>query len=260
MPKPLARALPMTLATLTPATLHSGQATSRTVRTASLHASQPAENTSMTAMNRSSQRVPPIWTRYQGIESSVGRPVDSIPWYRGDRARQPATRNKTRKVRARMPPSRPRLRQIRRPRTPLPGLTRKTAERPPHTPSPHGPTTRPGRTSQYRRMLEEKQKLRFNYCLTEHQLRRAFEAARKQPGPPGMNLLALLERRLDSIVFRLGLAPTIPAARQLISHGHVEVNSARHDRPGYLALVGDSISLSSRGIRSFTQRTGADPK
>jgi len=109
-------------------------------------------------------------------------------------------------------------------------------------------------------MLEEKQKLRFNYCLTEHQLRRAFEAARKQPGPPGMNLLALLERRLDSIVFRLGLAPTIPAARQLISHGHVEVNSARHDRPGYLALVGDSISLSSRGIRSFTQRTGADPK
>ena len=109
-------------------------------------------------------------------------------------------------------------------------------------------------------MLEEKQKLRFNYCLTEHQLRRAFEAARKQPGSPGMNLLALLERRLDSIVFRLGLAPTIPAARQLISHGHVEVNGGRLDRPGYLAVVGDSISLSSRATRSFTQRTGADPK
>jgi len=109
-------------------------------------------------------------------------------------------------------------------------------------------------------MLEEKQKLRFNYCLTEHQLRRAFEAARKQPGSPGMNLLALLERRLDSIVFRLGLAPTIPAARQLISHGHVEVNGGRLDRPGYLAVVGDSTSLSSRATRSFTQRTAADPK
>src|SRR5690606_37582594 len=155
-------------------------------------------------------RVPGICTRYQGIESSAVRPVDSIPWYRGDHPGQPVIRINTRKAQARMPPSRPRLRQIRRLGPPLPGLTRKSAERRPHPPGAHGPTARPGRTSQYRRMLEEKQKLRFNYCLTEHQLRRAFEAARKQPGSPGMNLLALLERRLDSIVFRLGLAPTIP--------------------------------------------------
>lgn len=70
----------------------------------------------------------------------------------------------------------------------------------------------------------EKQKVRFNYGITERQLRNTLAAASRMPGRTGDNVLILLERRLDNIVFRLGFAPTIPAARQLVSHGHVLVN------------------------------------
>jgi Ribosomal protein S4 and related proteins len=91
----------------------------------------------------------------------------------------------------------------------------------------------------FRRLLEEKQKVRFNYGVTETQLRRYFAEAQRLPGKTGDNLLALLERRLDNTVFRLGFAPTIPAARQLVSHGHVRVNGKE----------GRSRELSGRGGR-----------
>lgn len=143
-----------------------------------------------------------------------------------------------------MPKSRPRLKIVRRFGIQLPGLTRKSAEKKPYPPGQHGQAkTGRRKTSEYRRLLEEKQKVRFNYGVSEGQLRRYMGIARKMAGKTGDNLLAVLERRLDNVVFRMGFAPTIPAARQLVSHGNVRVNGKRNDRPSYLTESGDEISI-----------------
>jgi len=142
-----------------------------------------------------------------------------------------------------MPAHRPRLKIVRRLGVQLPGLTRKDAERRPFPPGQHGQGPSRRKKSDFRRRLEEKQKVRFQYGVTEVQLRRTFAAAIKDPGKTGDNLLARLERRLSNVVFRLGFAPTIPAARQLVSHGHVHVNGSRVDRPSYLVTSGDMISM-----------------
>ena len=153
-----------------------------------------------------------------------------------------------------MPKSRPRLKIIRRFGIQLPGLTRKSAEKKPYPPGQHGQSTAKRRkTSEYRRLLEEKQKVRFNYGVSEGQLRRYMGIARKMPGKTGDNLLAVLERRLDNVVFRMGFAPTIPAARQLVSHGNVRVNGKRNDRPSYLAESGDEISMATGKTRERVQ-------
>lgn len=148
-----------------------------------------------------------------------------------------------------MPIHRPRLKILRRLRTQLPGLTRKSVGDDALPPGAHGGTRSRRRPSAHRLRLEEKQKVRFNYGLTERQLRRALATARRQPGRVGENLLALMERRLDNVVFRLGLAPTVPAARQLVVHGHVEVDGGRVDRPGYLLRVGQTVALSESARR-----------
>ncbi len=149
-----------------------------------------------------------------------------------------------------MPKSRPRLKIVRRFGIQLPGLTRKSAEKKPYPPGQHGQAkTGRRKTSEYRRLLEEKQKVRFNYGVSEGQLRRYMGIARKMPGKTGDNLLAVLERRLDNVVFRMGFAPTIPAARQLVSHGNVRVNGKRNDRPSYLTESGDEISLATGKTR-----------
>jgi len=143
-----------------------------------------------------------------------------------------------------MPKSRPRLKIIRRFGVQLPGLTRKSAEKKPYPPGQHGQSkTGRRKTSEFRRLLEEKQKVRFNYGVSEGQLRRYLGLARKMAGRTGDNLLAVLERRLDNVVFRMGFAPTIPAARQLISHGNVRVNGKKLDRPSYLAESGDQVAV-----------------
>lgn len=143
-----------------------------------------------------------------------------------------------------MPKSRPRLKILRRFGVQLPGLTRKSAEKKPYPPGQHGQSkTGRRKTSEFRRLLEEKQKVRFNYGVSEGQLRRYMALARKLPGRTGDNLLAVLERRLDNVVFRMGFAPTIPAARQLVSHGNVRVNGKRVDRPSYLTESGDEVSI-----------------
>jgi len=153
-----------------------------------------------------------------------------------------------------MPKSRPRLKIIRRFGIQLPGLTRKSAEKKPYPPGQHGQSTAKRRkTSEYRRLLEEKQKVRFNYGVSEGQLRRYMGIARKMPGKTGDNLLAVLERRLDNVVFRMGFAPTIPGARQLVSHGNVRVNGKRNDRPSYLAESGDEISIATGKTRERVQ-------
>src|SRR5689334_25177303 len=152
-----------------------------------------------------------------------------------------------------MPVRRPRLKVLRRLGVQLPGLTRKDTGRRPHPPGQHGLPAAGGRgrrkTSEYRRLLEEKQKVRFNYGITEAQLRKYLERAQRMPGKTGENLLALIERRLDNVVFRLGFTPTIPAARQLVSHGHVRVNGRRVDRVSYLVSPGDVVSLPPGRVR-----------
>lgn len=135
----------------------------------------------------------------------------------------------------------PRLRIVRR-LGELPGLTRKKTKRT-ERPGQHGKQSR--KPSDYAIRLEEKQKLRFNYGLSEKQLIRYVKRARTLKGPTGRILLELLEMRLDNIVFRLGFAPTIPSARQLISHGHFVVNGKRINIPSYECCIGDKINVSN---------------
>ena len=145
-----------------------------------------------------------------------------------------------------MPHRGARLKVIRRLGVQLPGLTRKSGERRPQPPGQHGHASGRRKKSAYRKQLEEKQKIRFNYGVTETQLRRYLQSALRQPGVTGDALLAYLERRLDNVVFRLGLTPTIPAARQLVVHGHIRVNGKKVDRPSYLVKSGDTVTVSPR--------------
>jgi small subunit ribosomal protein S4 len=94
--------------------------------------------------------------------------------------------------------------------------------------------------------LEEKQKLRFNYGVTERQLLRYVRKARRAAGSTGQVLLQLLEMRLDNTVFRMGMAPTIPGARQLVNHGHVTVNGRVVDIPSYQCRPGDVVAVRDR--------------
>jgi small subunit ribosomal protein S4 len=97
--------------------------------------------------------------------------------------------------------------------------------------------------SEFKKQLYEKQKLRFNYGISEKQLRNIFTDARRSKDPAGLVLLRMLEQRLDNVVFRLGLAPSIPAARQLVVHGHMLVDGKKVDRPSYRVKVGSDISV-----------------
>ncbi|MGJ3251448.1 MAG: 30S ribosomal protein S4 [Elainellaceae cyanobacterium] len=136
----------------------------------------------------------------------------------------------------------PRLRVVRR-LGELPGLTRKSARRA-YPPGQHGQARR--KRSEYAIRLEEKQKLRYNYGLTERQLLRYVKKARRAVGSTGQVLLQLLEMRLDNTIFRLGMAPTIPSARQLVNHGHVTVNGRVLNIPSYQCRPGDVISVRDR--------------
>lgn len=98
--------------------------------------------------------------------------------------------------------------------------------------------------SDYGRRLREKQRLREQYYISETQLRRTFAEAQRRPGPTGENLFSDLERRLDAVVLRAGFARSIYQARQLVSHGHIQVNDRRLDRPG--ARLGDGDVMTVR--------------
>ncbi|TYJ39381.1 hypothetical protein E1A91_A04G066000v1, partial [Gossypium mustelinum] len=102
--------------------------------------------------------------------------------------------------------------------------------------------SRPGKKSQYRIRLEEKQKLHFHYGLTERKLLKYVRIARKAKGSTGQVLLQLLEMRLDNILFRLSMASTIPQARQLVNHRHILVNGRTVDIPSYRCKPRDIIS------------------
>jgi len=105
---------------------------------------------------------------------------------------------------------------------------------------------RRGKLTDYALHLREKQKVKNYYGLMERQFRRIFALAEKGKGNTGEQLMSLLERRLDNVVFRLGFGRSHAEARQLVSHGHVTVNGRRVDRPGYLTRPGDVISVKNR--------------
>lgn len=123
-------------------------------------------------------------------------------------------------------------------------------EKRPNPPGQHGARARRAKIGAYGSRLNEKQKLRAYYGIAERQMRRYVAEAIRRQGPTGTNLLQLLERRLDSIVARLGFAPTIWAARQIVGHGHVLVNGKRVDIPSYSVRPGDTITISERMKRS----------
>nr|YP_010581666.1 ribosomal protein S4 [Cymbaria mongolica]URT60402.1 ribosomal protein S4 [Cymbaria mongolica] len=131
----------------------------------------------------------------------------------------------------------PRFKKIRRLGA-LPGLTNKR----PKAKSDLRNQSSSWKKSQYRIRLEEKQKLRFHYGLTERQLLKYVRMAGKAKGSTGQVLLQLLEMRLDNILFRLGMASTIPAARQLVNHRHVLVNGRIVDIPSYRCKPRDIIT------------------
>jgi small subunit ribosomal protein S4 len=112
-------------------------------------------------------------------------------------------------------------------------------------PGQHGPNTRARRSkaSDFSVQLREKQKMRRVYGVLEAQFRRYFREALKRRGVTGSELLVLLERRLDNVVYRMGFAPSRAAARQLVNHAHVDVNGHPIDVPSYLVKPGDKITV-----------------
>jgi small subunit ribosomal protein S4 len=123
----------------------------------------------------------------------------------------------------------------------LPGLSPKTSERRPYPAGQHGQRRR--KETEFGKRLHEKQKLRLNYGLSEKQMRNTFLEALNSRDNTGSKLIQLLERRLDNIVFRAGFARSIPAARQLVNHGHVLVNGKRVDIPSFRVKIGQQITL-----------------
>ena len=119
---------------------------------------------------------------------------------------------------------------------------------------------RRGKKSEYAMQLAEKQKVKFVYGVLEKQFRAYYDKAARSAGNTGEVLLSMLERRLDNVVFRLGLANTRREARQLVSHGHFTVNGQRVDIPSYLVKAGDVIEVkeSSRSSAKFKKLTGED--
>ena len=111
----------------------------------------------------------------------------------------------------------------------------------PYPPGQHG--LKRTKNSEYGSLLQEKQKLKYSYGLTEKQFRRYFKKANKTKGPTGEILIQLLETRLDSLVCRMGLAPTLASARQFVTHGHVLVNNKKIDVPSYAVKPNSEISL-----------------
>ena len=122
----------------------------------------------------------------------------------------------------------------------LPGLTSKKPKLT-QRPGQHGATQK--KLTQYAIRLEEKQKLRFNYGLSEKQLMNYIRQAKKIKGATGNILLRLLEMRLDNVIFRLGMAPTIAAARQIVGHKHITVNKSCVSIPSYQCKPGDVVSI-----------------
>ncbi len=144
-----------------------------------------------------------------------------------------------------------------------------SVERRTYPPGQHGKDTqfRRGRSSDSSSQLREKQKARRIYGILERQFRRYFHEAQKRPGLTGTNLLAILETRLDNVIYRLGLAASRPHARQLVSHGHFDVNGVPTNISSYIVRPNDEITVHGssrklayfREIRAYLEDRGQPP-
>lgn len=117
----------------------------------------------------------------------------------------------------------------------------------PYAPGIHGQDRR-RKLSEYGVQLQEKQKVRFMYGLNEKQFAKIFKRATKMAGITGENLLQLLETRLDNVVYRMGMATTRRAARQIVNHGHITVNGIKVDIPSYTVKPGDVIAVKEQSL------------
>lgn len=122
----------------------------------------------------------------------------------------------------------------------------KALERKNYGPGMHGPSRRRGKQSEYAIQLQEKQKAKYTYGVLERQFANLFDKASSKEGITGENLLKFLEARLDNAVFRLGIAPTRSAARQLVGHKHITVNGQIVNIPSFSVRPGDIISVRER--------------
>ena len=147
----------------------------------------------------------------------------------------------------------PRLKRCRRVGVVLPGLTTAATLDRPFPPGEHG-TRRAGKPSDFKIRMLEKQKARWHFGILERQFKLYVKRASQLRGPAGLNLVMLLQSRLDAIVWRLGFARTIQAARQLVVHGHILINGKRVDRPSYHVTAGDEISVREKSKnKTFVQ-------
>ena len=128
----------------------------------------------------------------------------------------------------------------------------------PYPPGDHGRTRRRGNVSEYLLQLQEKQKARYSYGLTEKQFRNIYDEASRRTGVTGENMLQFLERRLDNVVYRAGWAATRPQARQFVNHGHIEVNGKRVNVPSYRVRQGDTITVRAKARNGATLQWNMD--
>ena len=115
-------------------------------------------------------------------------------------------------------------------------------------PGMHGKKMR-RKMSDYGTQLQEKQQVRFTYGVTEKQLRRLYDTATKTSASTGTSLLRFLERRLDNVVYRMKFAPTRAAARQIVNHGHVQVNGKKMSIPSYSVKIDDVITVGTKATK-----------
>ena len=130
-------------------------------------------------------------------------------------------------------------------------------------PGQHGASRKRKTMGEYALQLREKQKAKYTYGVLEKQFRKTFEEASRRKGITGENLIKLLEARLDNTVYRLGIAPSRPAARQLVSHKHITVNGDVVNTPSFQLKAGDVIGLKdkTKGLTGVTSQVkGKNPK
>ena len=147
----------------------------------------------------------------------------------------------------------PKIKKARRLGVAITPKSEKYLERRPNPPGQHGPGRRRGKQSDYGRQLTEKQRLRYQYNLSEKQLRSYYEKAARKPGNAGEVMVQMLECRLDVVVLRAGLCRTIYQARQMVSHAHFRVNGKKVNIPSYSLRLGDKITVreKSKDLDSF---------
>jgi small subunit ribosomal protein S4 len=137
----------------------------------------------------------------------------------------------------------PKIKKARRLGIALTPKSEKYLERRPNPPGQHGPSRRRGKQSDYGRQLTEKQRLRYQYNLSEKQLRGVYAKAARKQGNTGEVMLQMLESRLDVVVLRAGMARTIYQARQMVSHAHFRVNGKKVNIPSYSVRIGEKITV-----------------